>query len=125
MSKVEVPKDFEEVDLPVFSIFTKRQLLFLLLDVLICVPVYFLTREWLSIDGSVFLLMLISAPIFLLAVFKRNGLRGEDYLLLFLRHRFWQRPIRLYQTDSARNILCKKLIRKGGKANGKRSQAKS
>ena len=73
MAYVTVPKDLTHVKSKVVFGLTKRQLICFGGALLVGVPLYFLTRDYLSTSTAALLMVFIMLPGFLLAMYERHG----------------------------------------------------
>ena len=73
MAYVTVPKDLTHVKSKVVFGLTKRQLICFGGALLVGVPLYFLTRDYLSTSAAALLMVFIMLPGFLLAMYERHG----------------------------------------------------
>ena len=73
MAYVTVPKDLTHVKSKVVFGLTKRLLICFGGALLVGVPLYFLTRDYLSTSAAALLMIFIMLPGFLLAMYERHG----------------------------------------------------
>ena len=100
MAYVTVPKDLTHVKSKVVFGLTKRQLICFGGALLVGVPLYFLTRDYLSTSAAALLMVFIMLPGFLLAMYERHGqplevIAGQIIQAMFIRPK--ERP---YQTNN-------------------------
>ena len=97
MAYVTVPKDLTHVKSKVVFGLTKRQLICFGGALLVGVPLYFLTRDYLSTSAAALLMVFIMLPGFLLAMYERHGQPLEVVVMQMIQCCF----LRPYQTNNA------------------------
>lgn len=109
MPFVPVPKDLSKVKTKVALNLTKRQLICFSAAAAVGVPSYLLSRETLSGEGAMLLMIGLMLPLFFLAMYEKDGQPAEKILRNVLRTRLWPggRPYR------TRNLY--EIIEKEGK----------
>ena len=100
MAYVTVPKDLTHVKSKVVFGLTKRQLICFGGALLVGVPLYFLTRDYLSTSAAALLMVFIMLPGFLLAMYEKNGQPLEVILNHMIQAIFKRPKIRPYKTDN-------------------------
>lgn len=100
MPYVQVPKDLNKVKTKVIFNLTKRQLIWFSAAAVTSVPVYFLTRKHIGNTPSMLLIILISAPFFLMAMYEKNGLPFEKVAGQFIKSRILRPKRRPYRTEN-------------------------
>jgi len=105
MAFVSVPKDLSRVKSKLAFNMTKRQLICFGIAVAIGVPTYLFTRGAIGNTGAVFLMMGIMMPLFLLAMFERDGQPAEKILRNYIRAKLYWPGIRPYKTENLYAIL--------------------
>ena len=101
MAYVTVPKDLTHVKSKVVFGLTKRQLICFGGALLVGVPLYFLTRDYLSTSAAALLMVFIMLPGFLLAMYERHGQPLEVVVRQIVECCFIQPKERPYQTNNA------------------------
>jgi len=100
MAYVNVPKDLSGIKSKIVFGLTKRQLLIFIPTIIIGLILFFLLRKPLGPTNAVALMMVITIPGFVLAMYERDGM----YLDQKIRNiwRVTHRPaIRRYETDNS------------------------
>ena len=100
MPYVQVPKDLNKVKTKVIFNLTKRQLIWFSAAAVTSVPVYFLARKHIGNTPSMLLIILISAPFFLMAMYEKNGLPFEKVAGQFIKSRILRPKKRPYRTEN-------------------------
>ena len=100
MPYVTVPKDVTKVKTKVLFNLTKRQLICFGGGLLIGVPLFFLTRNYLGNTMSTLLMIFSMVPAFLLAMYEKNGQHLEVILRNMIRSVFLRPKKRLYKTNN-------------------------
>lgn len=101
MAYVIVPKDLTHVKSKVVFGLTKRQLICFGGALLVGVPLYFLTRDYLSTSAAALLMVFIMLPGFLLAMYERHGQPLEVVVMQMIQCCFLHPKERPYQTNNA------------------------
>ena len=92
---------------------TKRQLICFGTAALIGVPTYLFTRGTIGNTAAVLLMMGIMAPLFLLAMYERDGIPAEKLIRNYIRAKFYWAGIRPYRTDNFYlNFRTSKILKK-------------
>lgn len=97
---VKVPRDLSRVKSKFLFNLTKRQLLCFTIAALIGLPVFFLLKKVGSPTLSTLGMMVVMLPMFLLAMYERNGQPLEVILKLYIQAVFIRPKIRPYQTNN-------------------------
>ena len=97
---VSVPRDLNAVKSKLALNMTKKQLICFGTAVIIGIPVYFFTKGLIGNSLSVMLMMGTMAPLFLLAMYERDGLPAEKILRNYIRARLYWPRIRFYRTEN-------------------------
>ena len=100
MAFVNVPKDLNKIKTKVALNMTKRQLLCFGTAALIGIPAYLMSRATIGNTGAVFLMMGIMAPLFMLAMYEKDGLPAEKIIRNYIRTKFYWVGIRPYQSSN-------------------------
>ena len=117
-SYVSVPRDLTQVKSKIIMGLTKRQLICFGAAALIGVPSYFLIRKLgnntLAMMGMIVLMM----PLFLLAMYEKNGQPFEVVIKNILRQQFLRPKVRPYQTANRFALEeARRMAGKEGKSN--------
>ena len=107
MPYVQVPKDLSRVKKKVAFNLTARQLICFSLAAVTAVPVYFLTKDTLGTTVSGLLLIIISVPFFIAAMYEKNGQPFEKVVRNVLRSMFARPPKRPYKTENLYELIVK------------------
>ena len=100
MAFVNVPKDLNKIKTKVALNMTKRQLLCFGSAALIGIPTYLVTRVMIGNTASVFLMMALMAPLFLLGMYEKDGLPAEKIIRNYIRTKFYWVGTRTYQSSN-------------------------
>ena len=101
MAYVTVPKDLTHVKSKVVFGLTKRQLICFGGELLVGVPLYFLTGDYLSTSAAALLMVFIMLPGFLLAMYERHGQPLEVVVMQMIQCYVLRPKERPYQTNNA------------------------
>ena len=101
MAYVTVPKDLTHVKSKVVFGLTERQLICFGGALLVGVPLYFLTRDYLSTSAAALLMVFIMLPGFLLAMYERHGQPLEVVVMQMIQYYFLRPKERPYQNNDA------------------------
>ena len=107
---IPVPRDLTRVKTKVFLNLTKRQLICFGLAALIGVPSFFLIKSVGSTSLAAMSMIIIMIPMFLLAMYERDGQPLEVIAKHFIESKFIRPKIRPYQTDNYYVILHQQAI---------------
>ena len=102
---IPVPRDLTRVKTKVFLNLTKRQLICFGLAALIGVPSFFLIKSVGSTSLAAMSMIIIMIPMFLLAMYERDGQPLEVLARHFIEAKFVRPKIRPYQTDNYYDVL--------------------
>lgn len=97
---VKVPRDLSQVKSKYLFNLTKRQLLCFSIAALIGLPVFFLLKKIGNPTIATLGMMAIMLPMFLLAMYERNGQPLEVILRQYIQANFVRPKIRPYQTNN-------------------------
>lgn len=100
-----VPRDLSNVKTKVFANLTVRQLCCFGGAALIGVPLFFVMRQYFSMDTSLAIMVVAIMPLFLLAMYERDGQPFEVVLKNFYEAVFHRPKIRPYQTSDVYSAL--------------------
>ena len=100
MAYVPVPKDLNAVKTKVLFNLTKRQLVCFGSGAAVGVPLFFLLRQSLSNSAAAICMIVVMLPFFLFALYEKNGLPLEKYLLYLIRTCFLRPKRRPYMTNN-------------------------
>lgn len=100
MPYVQIPKDLTQVKSKLVFNMTKRQLLCFGGAAATAIPFYLLTSGFLGTTGAALGIIVCAVPWFALALYERDGIPLEKYLMTMIRARFLRPRIRKYQTQN-------------------------
>ena len=124
MAYVTVPKDLTKIKSKVMFNLTKRQLLCFGAAVAIGLPLFFLTKDSAGMTTAALCMVLAMLPMFLLAMYEKNGQPLEVFLGHLIQNKFIRPKVRIYQTNNLYSALVrqseleqevKRIARKGRK----------
>lgn len=99
MAFVAVPKDLNKVKSKIAFNLTKRQIICFGAAALIGIPFYIATKDILGVSTSGIFMVLLMLPFFFLAMFEKDGLPFEAFLINYIRFVLSEK-IRTYQTEN-------------------------
>lgn len=102
---IPVPRDLTRVKTKVFFNLTKRQLICFVAGALMGVPSFFLLKRIGSTSLAAMGMILIMLPMFLLAMYERDGQPLEVFAKHFIETKFIRPKIRPYQTNNYYDAL--------------------
>ncbi len=97
---VDVAKDPAGVKSKFIGNFTKRQVVCFGLAALIGVPLYLISKGTLGTEVSALLMVFVMLPFFFFAMFEKEGMPAEKYLLQIIRMRYLRPGIRKYKSEN-------------------------
>ena len=100
MPYIPVPKDLTKVKSKVLFNLTKRQLVCFGGGALVGVPLFFLLKGPLGNSSAAICMIVVMMPFFLFALYEKNGLPLEKYLLYLIRTCFIRQKRRPYMTNN-------------------------
>ena len=100
MAYVTVPKDLTKIKSKVMFNLTKRQLLCFGAAVAIGLPLFFLTKDSAGTTTAALCMVLAMLPMFLLAMYEKNGQPLEVIIRQFVEVKFLRPKERPYQTNN-------------------------
>ncbi len=110
---VDVPKNLSGIKTKVALNLTKRQLICFGIAAVTGIPLYLGTRNVLGKDISAILMIAVMTPLFLLAMYERDGKPAEKILSQMIRQRFLTPGIRRYKSENLfRNLEEKEKMEK-------------
>jgi len=92
---VQIPKDLSNVKTKVALNLTKRQLIGFAVAGLIGIPTYLKTRGVVGNDLAVFLMIILTIPVFFVVFYEKDGLPCEKYLRYVYLHEKYQPKVRV------------------------------
>ena len=100
MAYVSVPNDLTKIKTKMAFNLTKRQLICFGSAAAVGIPVFLLTRTAIGNSGAMFLMLAVMLPLFLLAMYERDGLPAEKVVRNIVRSRFLWPGTRPYKTEN-------------------------
>lgn len=100
MAYVPVPKDLTKIKTKVLLNLTKRQLICFSLGALVGVPIFFLLKPRVSISAAAIVMIVSMMPLFLFAIYEKNGMPFEQIVKNIVELRFRRPQVRPYQTNN-------------------------
>lgn len=118
MPYVQIPKDLTKVKTKVALNLTKRQIVFFGIAAAVALPVFFIAKPHIGTSNAMLLLVIVALPLFLTAMYEKNGQPLEKIFINFWR---WNKKpkIRKYQTQNI--YLALSSEKKGEIAVGKKT----
>ena len=107
---IPVPRDLTRVKTKVFFNLTKRQLICFGAGALMGVPSFFLLKRIGSTSLAAMGMILIMLPMFLLAMYERDGQPLEVFAKHFIETKFIRPKIRPYQTNNYYDALMRTAV---------------
>lgn len=77
---------------------TKRQIICFITAAIIGLPVYYFTKDHIGTDMAGILMIIIMAPLFVLAMYKKNGQNLETVLKNYIKEQFFSEKVRRVST---------------------------
>lgn len=102
---VTIPKDLTKIKSKVLFGLTRRQLICFGTAVLIGVPLFFFCRSSLGTTAASMCMIFVMLPLFLLALYEKNGQPLEVVLGHMIQCKFIRPKVRIYQTNNAYSAL--------------------
>lgn len=102
---VSIPRDFSKVKDKILFNLTKRQLICFSMAALIGVPFFFFLKRTGNISLAALGMMAVMMPLFLVAMYEKDGQPLEVVLLHVIKARFLRPKIRPYQTNNYYAVL--------------------
>ena len=100
MAYVTVPKDLTKIKSKVMFNLTKRQLICFSAAVAIGLPLFFLVKDSVGTTTAALCMVLAMLPMFLLAMYEKNGQPLEVIIRQFVEVKFLRPKERPYQTNN-------------------------
>ena len=97
---VDVAKDPAGVKSKFIGNFTKRQVVCFGLAALIGVPLYLISKGTLGTEVSALLMVFVMLPFFFFAMFEKEGMPAEKYLMQVIRMKYLRPGIRRYKAEN-------------------------
>ncbi len=100
MAYVNVPNDLSKIKTKIAFGLTKRQLICFGIAAAVGIPTYLLARAAISNTGAMLLMIALMLPLFLLAMYERDGLPFENVVRNIIRAKFLWPQTRPYKTEN-------------------------
>ena len=100
MAYVTVPKDLTKIKSKVMFNLTKRQLICFSAAVVIGLPLFFLVKGSVGTSAAALCMVLAMLPMFLLAMYEKDGLPFEKVIRNIVLVKFTRPGIRPYRTEN-------------------------
>lgn len=97
MAFVPIPKDLTKVKTKFMFNLTARQVACFSLAGVVAVPSYIAVKDFVGNQIAVFIVMAIAAPFIFFAMFERDGLTGEKYLMKIIEFKYKKSAVRIYK----------------------------
>ena len=107
MAYVSISKDLSKIKTKLAFNLTKRQLICFGAAAAIGIPTYLLTRSVIGNSPAVLLMIGVMLPLFLLAMYEKDGMPAEVILRNIIRVKFLWLGTRPYRTENLYDILMK------------------
>lgn len=105
MAYVSVPKDLTKIKSKVMFNLTKRQIICFGAAVLIGLPLFFLLKDTAGTTAAALCMVLVMLPLFLFAMYEKNGQPLEVILRQFIEVKFIRPKERPYQTNNFYDVI--------------------
>jgi hypothetical protein len=97
MNYVTVPIELTEVESRLIFNFTSRQIVCFCIGAAIGIPLFLATRGFLGTNVAMVLVIITAVPAFLFAVYKKDGIPLEKFLLHIIRQKYFFPQKRQYK----------------------------
>ena len=97
---VDVPKNLSGIKTKVALNLTKRQIICFGSAAVLGVPLYLFARKPLGTEISAILMITVMLPLFLLAMYEKDGMPAEMVLKLVIRQKYLTPGIRRYKSEN-------------------------
>ena len=111
MPYVNVPNDLSKIKTKLALNLTKRQLICFGGGAAVGIPVYLLARSAIGSSGALFLMLGVMLPVFLLAMYEKDGLPFEKVVRNIVWARFLRPGVRPYRTENIYALFARKEAR--------------
>lgn len=100
MAYVSVPKDLSRIKTKVALNLTARQMICFSIAAAVGIPVYLLTKKYISVDAAALIMVIVMLPFFFLALYEKDGFPAEKIIYQIIRHKFLLPGVRPYKTEN-------------------------
>lgn len=94
-----VNADFAAYEPKVAAGLTKRQMICFVLAALFGIPVYYMTKDMIGTDLAGIVMVLVMMPLFLLAMYKKDGQKLESVLKHYVKEQYFSNKVRVVSTN--------------------------
>lgn len=103
---VSIPKELKDIQAKLLFGLTKRQLIGFGIACITGGIVFFLLKD-ISINAAMYSLFFVAMPSIFITIFKKNGIYGEKWLLLFIEYKLLNNHKRKYKVNKRNVALAK------------------
>ena len=123
---VDVAKDPKAIKPKFIGFLTKRQVVCFSIAALCGIPFYLLVKNSVGTDIAVLLMIVVMLPFFFVAMYEKEGMPAEKYMMQVITMKFLRPGIRRYKAESLyEQLMIKQEIEKEVEAlERKRNKAK-
>lgn len=123
---VDVAKDPKAIKPKFIGFLTKRQVVCFSIAALCGIPFYLLVKNSVGTDIAVLLMIAVMLPFFFVAMYEKEGMPAEKYMMQVITMKFLRPGIRRYKAESLyEQLMIKQEIEKEVEAlERKRNKAK-
>ena len=100
MAYVPIPKDLTKIQTKFLMGMTKRQTVCFGAAAVTGLPLFFLLKTIAPVTAAAFIMLIVMLPWFMLAMYQKNGIPLEKFLLCIYNVKFKRPKIRTYQTNN-------------------------
>ena len=100
MAYVSIPKDLTKIRTKFILGLTKRQALCFGSAAATGLPLFFFVKTFTPATAAAIIMIIVMLPWFMLAMYEKNGMPLEKYLMCIYRVKFKRPKIRTYQTNN-------------------------
>ncbi len=110
---VDVAKDPKDIKPKFIGFLTKRQVICFSIAAICGLPFYFFSRKFVSTDIAVLLMIAVMLPFFFIAMYEKEGVPAEVYLMQVITMKLLRPGIRRYKAESLyEQLMIKQEIEK-------------
>ena len=114
---VDVAKDPKAIKPKFIGFLTKRQVVCFSIAALCGIPFYLLVKSSVGTDIAVLLMIAVMLPFFFVAMYEKEGMPAEKYMMQVITMKFLRPGIRRYKAESLyEQLMIKQEIEKEGEA---------
>ena len=97
---VDVAKDPKAIKSKFIGNFTKRQAVCFGIAVIVGIPFYFMSKNYLGTDIAALMMVAVMLPFFFLAMYEKDGMPAEKYAKQVIEMKFIRPGIRRYKVEN-------------------------